>query len=154
MNGNEKSDRAIVAVKPANKPGQPGQEWVEPRAGAKGNASDPHGGRARDRETSRLGIDRVRKAARERKGEKFTTLLHHVDATLLRQAYHWLKREAAPGVDGMTWDTYGEGLDVRIRDLEARIHRGSYRAQPSLRAYIPKPDGRQRRFCQRSCRQV
>jgi group II intron reverse transcriptase/maturase len=117
---------------------------VEPRAGAKGNENDPHEGRARERETSRLGIERVRKAARERKGERFTTLLHHIDATLLRQAYHWLKRQAAPGVDGMTWDAYGEGLDARLRDLEARIHRGSYRAQPSLRAYIPKPDGRQR----------
>ena len=134
MNGDEKSDRAIVAVKPANKAGEPGAEWVEPRAGAKGNASDPHGDRAQDRETSRLGIERVRKAAQERKGERFTTLLHHIDATLLRQAYHWLKREAAPGVDGMTWDAYGEGLDARLRDLEARIHRGSYRAQPSLRA--------------------
>jgi len=82
--------------------------------------------------------------AREKKGERFTTLLHHIDATLLRQAYFWLKRDAAPGVDGMTWDAYGEGLDARLRELESRIHLGSYRAQPSLRAYIPKPDGRQR----------
>jgi group II intron reverse transcriptase/maturase len=82
--------------------------------------------------------------AREKKGERFTTLLHHIDAALLRQAYFWLKRDAAPGVDGMTWDAYGEGLEVRLRDLESRIHLGSYRAQPSLRAYIPKPDGRQR----------
>jgi group II intron reverse transcriptase/maturase len=148
-------------VKPANKAGEPGAERVEPRAGAKGNANDPHGGRARDRETSQRGIERVRKAARERRGERFTTLLHHIDATLLRQAYHWLKREASPGVDGMTWDAYGEGLEARLCDLEARIHRGTpsgysngcavgtlaslaYRAQPSLRAYIPKPDGRQR----------
>jgi retron-type reverse transcriptase len=63
---------------------------------------------------------------------------------LLDQAYRWLKRDAAPGVDGMTWDAYGEGLEARLRDLESRIHKGSYRAQPSLRAYIPKPDGRQR----------
>jgi len=118
MNGDEKSDRAIVAVKPANKTGKPGAERVERRAGAKGNANDPHGGRARDRETSRLGIERVRKAAQERKGEKFTTLLHHIDATLLGQAYHWLKRDAAPGVDGMTWDAYGEGLDARLCDLK------------------------------------
>jgi RNA-directed DNA polymerase len=82
--------------------------------------------------------------AREKKGERFTTLLHHIDAALLRQAYYWLKRDAAPGVDGMTWDAYGEGLEARLRDLESRIHLGSYRAQPSLRAYIPKPDGRQR----------
>jgi group II intron reverse transcriptase/maturase len=63
---------------------------------------------------------------------------------LLQQAYYWLKREAAPGVDGITWDAYGEGLQARLRDLEDRIHRGSYRAQPSRRVYIPKPDGRQR----------
>ena len=71
-------------------------------------------------------------------------MLHHIDASLLEQAYYWLKRDAASGVDGMTWDAYGEGLQDRLRDLEARIHRGSYRAQPSRRVYIPKPDGRQR----------
>ena len=144
MNGDEKSDPAIVAVKPANEPRRRGEERVEPRAGAEGNARDQHGGRTQDREPSLSGIDRVRKAARERKTEKFITLLHHIDAALLHQAYHWLKRDAAPGVDGMTWDAYGEGLDARLRDLETRIHRGSYRAQPSLRAWIPKPDGRQR----------
>jgi group II intron reverse transcriptase/maturase len=144
MNGNERSGLAIVAVKPANEPGQPGKEWVERRAGAKGNAAGPHGVRAQERAASSSGIDRVRKAAQERQGERFTTLLHHIDATLLHQAYHWLKREAAPGVDGMTWEAYGEGLEARLGDLESRIHRGSYRAQPSLRAYIPKPDGRQR----------
>jgi hypothetical protein len=58
--------------------------------------------------------------------------------------YHWLKRDAAPGVDGMTWDAYGDGLEARLRDLENRIHKGSYRAQPSLHAYIAKPDGRPR----------
>ena len=116
----------------------------EPRAGAKGNAAGSHGGRAQDRATPQSGIDRVRQAAQERKGERFTTLLHHIDATLLRQAYHWLKREAAPGVDGMTWEAYGEGLEDRLIDLESRIHRGAYRAQPSRRVYIPKPDGRQR----------
>jgi len=115
-----------------------------PRAGAKGNAAGPRGVRAQERAAPSSGIDRVRKAAQERKGERFTILLHHIDAKLLHQAYHWLKREAAPGVDGMTWDAYGEGLEARLRDLESRIHRGSYRAQPSLRAYIPKPDGRQR----------
>ncbi len=144
MNGGEKSDPAIVAVKPANNSGQPEAERVEPRAGAEGNAEGPHGVRAQSRATSSSGIDRVRKAAKERKGEKFIALLHHIDVALLGQAYHWLKRDAAPGVDGMTWDAYGEGLDARLCDLEGRIHRGSYRAQPSLRAYIPKPDGRQR----------
>jgi hypothetical protein len=169
MNGNEKSDSAIVAVKPANKAGESGAERVERilrsgtlacanrplgRAGAKGNAGDPHEGRARDRETSRLGIgpqsgpmqrqavsapERVRKAAQERKGERFTTLLHHIDATLLCQTYHWLKREAAPGVDEMTWDAYGEGLDARLRDLEARIHRVP--TGHSLR-YVPRSQNR------------
>jgi RNA-directed DNA polymerase len=144
MNGDEKSDPAIVAVKPANKSGKPDAEWAEPRAGAEGNAAGRHGVRAQNRATPSSGIDRVRKAARERKGERFTTLLHHIDAKLLHQAYHWLKREAAPGVDGMTWEAYGDGLEARLCDLETRIHRGCYRAQPSLRAYIPKPDGRQR----------
>jgi group II intron reverse transcriptase/maturase len=91
-----------------------------------------------------MGIDRVREAASKDKGKKFTALLHHIDAALLGHAYHWLKRDAVPGVDGMTWEIYGEGLEVRLRDLESRIHKGSYRPQPSLRAYIPKPDGRQR----------
>jgi group II intron reverse transcriptase/maturase len=104
----------------------------------------PNGVRAQERAAPSSGIDRVREAAHKSKGERFTTLLHHIDAPLLRQAYHWLKRDAAPGVDAMTWDAYGEGLEARLRDLESRIHKGTYRAQPSLRAYIPKPDGRQR----------
>ena len=87
---------------------------------------------------------RTGSCTREEKGERFTTLLHHIDAALLRQSDHWLKRDAVPGVDGMTWDAYGDGLEARLRALESRIHLGSYRAQPSLRAYIPKPDGRQR----------
>lgn len=109
MNGDEKSDLAIVAVKPANKAGRPGAERVERRAGAEGNADGPHEARAQHRAASSPGIARVRKAAQERKGERFTSLLHHIDAPLLEQAYHWLKRDAAPGVDGMTWDAYGEG---------------------------------------------
>jgi group II intron reverse transcriptase/maturase len=144
MNGDKKSDPAIVAMKPANEPLRGGQERMERRVGAEGNAGGSYGVRAQDRAAPSSGIDRVREAARDRKEERFTTLLHHVDATLLCQAYHWLKRDAAPGVDGMTWDAYGEGLEARLRDLESRIHKGSYRAQPSLRAYIPKPDGRQR----------
>ena len=144
MNGDEKSDPTIVAMKPANEALRRGEEWAEPRVGAEGNARGPHGVRAQDRTAPSSGIERVREVAREKKGERFTTLLHHIDATLLRQAYFWLKRDAAPGVDGMTWDAYGEGLEARLRDLESRIHLGSYRAQPSLRAYIPKPDGRRR----------
>jgi len=90
------------------------------------------------------GLERVRTAARLRKKERFTALLHHVTVDLLRDAYSWLKRDAAAGADGVTWDDYGADLEVNLADLHARIHRGAYRAQPSRRVYIPKPDGRQR----------
>jgi group II intron reverse transcriptase/maturase len=144
MDGQEKSDLAIVAVKSANKAGRPGAERMEPRAGAEGNVGLLHTVRAQNREAVSPGRARIRQAAKDRKGEKFTTLLHHIDVDLLEQAYHWLKRDAAAGVDGMTWEEYGEGLSGRLADLHDRVHRGSYRAQPSRRTYIPKPDGRQR----------
>jgi len=89
-------------------------------------------------------LERVRHSARQRKKEKFTTLLHHVDISLLRLAFHALKRNAAPGVDGITWQDYEADLERRLRDLHDRVHRGAYRAQPSRRRYIPKADGRQR----------
>ena len=94
------------------------------KGGGRGKRETSTWGRAQDRATTSSGIDRVREVAREKKGERFTTLLHHIDATLLRQAYYGLKRDAAPGVDGMTWDAYGEGLDARLRELESRIHLG------------------------------
>jgi len=144
MNGAEKSDPVVVATKSANKAGRTAAEWTEPRTGAEGNAFEPRTVRTQHRQAVSPGIERVRKAARERKGERFTTLLHHVDVALLEKAYRWLQRDAAPGVDGMTWDAYGEGLAERLADLHDRVHRGSYRAQPSRRTYIPKPDGRQR----------
>jgi RNA-directed DNA polymerase len=90
------------------------------------------------------GLERVRRAAELNKGEQFTALLHHVDVDLLRQAYFWLKPEAAPGVDGVKWKESGQGLEEKLEDLHGRVHRGSYRALPSRRRYIPKPDGRQR----------
>jgi len=86
----------------------------------------------------------VRKAARERKGERFTALLHHVTPELLRASFYALKREAAAGVDGVRWKEYETGLEGRLADLHSRVHRGGYRAQPSRRVYIPKADGRQR----------
>lgn len=144
MNGQEKSDPAIVAGKPANKDAQASAEPVEPRAGAEGNAVEHGTRRTPGRESMSHGLDRVRQAARERKEERLTALLHHVDVELLRAAYGWLKREAAAGVDGVTWAAYGEGLELRLADLHERLHRGAYRAQPSRRVYIPKPDGRQR----------
>lgn len=144
MHGHEKSDPAIVAEKPVNKDGRPSAESVEPRAGAEGNTIQHGMRRTPGRESMSHGLDRVRQAAKERKQERFTALLHHVDVELLRSAYGWLRKEASAGVDGVTWKAYGEGLDCKLADLHDRIHRGAYRAQPSRRVYIPKPDGRQR----------
>jgi RNA-directed DNA polymerase len=144
MHGHEKSDPSIVAVKPANKGRQLPTELVEPRGGAAGNAIEHGMRRTPSRESLSHGLDRVRQAANERKDEPFTALLHHVDVALLKSAYGWLRKEASAGVDGVTWADYGEGLDDRLTDLHDRIHRGAYRAQPSRRVYIPKPDGRER----------
>jgi RNA-directed DNA polymerase len=90
------------------------------------------------------GLAGVRKAAKEGKESKFTALLHHLTVELLQESFYALKRKAAPGVDGMTWQEYETGLEGRLADLHNRVHRGTYRAKPSRRVYIPKPDGRQR----------
>jgi group II intron reverse transcriptase/maturase len=90
------------------------------------------------------GLDRVRQAARQRKKEKFTALLHHVTIDLLRDAFLALKRRAAPGVDGVTWQDYEADLEVNLPDLLARVQRGTYRALPVRRRFIPKPGGKQR----------
>jgi retron-type reverse transcriptase len=89
-------------------------------------------------------LDRVRQAARLRKDEKFTALFHHFSVDLFREAFVALKRDAAPGVDGLTWRTYEADLERNLTDLHSRVHRGAYRALPSRRAYIPKADGKQR----------
>jgi RNA-directed DNA polymerase len=144
MHDPEKSDPPIVASRPANAPASASGESAEPRGGAEGN-TDRHGmHRTPSRASMSPGLDRVRTAAKQRKKEKFTALLHHVTIDLLRDAYSWLKRDAAAGVDGVTWDEYGADLEANLVDLHSRIHRGAYRAQPSRRVYIPKPDGRQR----------
>lgn len=139
MNGPEKSDSAIVAEKPANKAGQPVAEWAEPRAGTKGNTIQPHTRRTQSRGSVSQGLDRVRIAARQRKKEKFTALLHHVTVDLLRESFLALKRRAAPGVDGVTWEDYEVGLEGNLEDLHARVHSGGYRALPVRRRFIPKP---------------
>jgi len=95
-------------------------------------------------ETHVPGLSGVRKAARERKQERFTALLHHLNVGLLRDSFYALKRQASPGVDGVTWQEYETGLEDRLIDLHRRVHRGAYRARPSRRAYILKADGRQR----------
>ena len=144
MHGHEKSDPAIVAGKPTNKAEQPAAESVEPRAGAEGNASQQSTGRAQNRVTVSQALERIRQAARQRKKEKFTALFHHVSIDLLEEAFFELKEDAAPGVDGLSWADYEQDLERNLEDLHARVHRGAYRALPSRRVYIPKPDGRQR----------
>jgi retron-type reverse transcriptase len=89
-------------------------------------------------------LDRVRKAAKQRKKERFTALFHHITIEMLRLSFFALKRDAAPGVDGVIWEDYETDLDRKIEDLHNRVHRGAYRAQAARRRYIPKPDGRQR----------
>src|SRR5208337_1361938 len=111
---------------------------------AEGNVSQQSTGRAQSRETVSQALARIRQAARQRKKEKFTALLHHISVEALGRAFFALKRDAAPGVDGLTWRTYEADLDRNLTDLHERVHRGAYRALPSRRTYIPKPDGRQR----------
>jgi len=141
MNEDEKSDPAIVAATPANKAEQSVAEHAEPRAGTEGNAGARNTFRAQNREDVPQSLDRVREAAKQRKKEKFTALLHHVDVDALRDAYYALKRKAAAGVDGVTWKDYEADLERRLEDLHARVHRGAYRPLPARRVHIPKADG-------------
>ena len=144
VNGREKSDSAVVATKPTNKAGQPAAEWAEPRAGTKGNTGQSHTRRAQNRASVSQGLERVRQAARQRKKERFTALLHHVTVDRLRESFFALKRNAAPGVDGLRWRDYEAGLEEHLQSLHARVQSGAYRALPVRRQYIPKPDGKQR----------
>jgi RNA-directed DNA polymerase len=144
MHEHGKSAPAVGAEKPTNKAGRPAAEPVEQRAGTEGNAEQQNTRRAQYRESVPSALDRIRQIARERKKEKFTSLHHHISVDLLEEAFYELKQNAAPGVDGLTWKEYEADLDPNIEDLHARLHRGAYRALPSRRVYIPKPDGRQR----------
>src|SRR5215471_16587573 len=139
-----KSDPAIVAEKLANKAEPSAAEPVERRAGTKGNANQQSTGRTQRRETVSQALGRIRQAARQRKKERFTALYHHINIELLRDAFFALKREAAPGVDGLTWQGYAANLENSLKDLHARVQRGAYRALPSRRQYIPKPGGGER----------
>jgi RNA-directed DNA polymerase len=118
---------------------------MEGRGWAKGNAGPQNTLRTQDREGMPSAWDRIREVAKTDRERRFTTLLHHVyDIKTLREAYFSLKRDAAPGVDGETWQTYGEHLEENLADLSGRLRRGAYRAKPVRRVFIPKPDGRQR----------
>ena len=144
MHGRGKSDEAIVAGKLANEAEQSAVEPVEPRAEAKGNARQQSTHRTQSRGTVTPALERIRQAAKERGKERFTALLHHVSITRLVMAFYELKKNAAPGTDGLTWRAYEADLDHNLEDLHGRLHRGAYRPLPSRRVYISKPDGRQR----------
>jgi group II intron reverse transcriptase/maturase len=147
MNGCRQSDSPILPAKLLNKdPNISGTaEAVEGRGLTKGKAVQQNTSRTQGRTNDvPNALDRIRQAATRNKDEQFTALLHHVTVERLRSAFLGIKKTAAAGVDGVTWHWYEEDLETNLRDLHARIQRGAYRAKPSRRVYIPKPDGRQR----------
>jgi group II intron reverse transcriptase/maturase len=145
MDGRGKSDRSVVPKKLSNEAGQPAEEMVEERDLAKGNSPEGNAFRTQRRVNASSALERVRRAARKERKQRFTALLHHVyDVDRLRDAYLALRRNASAGIDGETWQHYGEGLERNLADLADRLKRGAYRASPVRRVYISKPDGRQR----------
>ena len=144
MNGQEKSGPAIVAGMLANEAQRCGTEPAEPRAGAEGKARQQSPRRAQDRGSVSQALERIRQAARQRKEERFTALFHHLTIDLFEDAFDGLEQDASAGVDGLTWKEYDADRERNLADLHAQLHRGAYRALPSRRAYVPKPDGRQR----------
>jgi group II intron reverse transcriptase/maturase len=144
MHDREKSDRLVVPAKPPNKPAQAGAEVVEGRGLPEGNTASE----TRSGPSAGLGVsselERVRQVARLDRDVRFTALLHHVTVDRLREAYRAISPNAAPGVDGVTWRDYGVDLEANLRDLHGRVHRGAFRAMPTRRVFIPKPDGRLR----------
>jgi group II intron reverse transcriptase/maturase len=144
MHGRGKSDSAIVAAKPANNAERSAAEPVEPRTETEGNADQQSTRRAQSRVSVSQALERIRQVAKERKKERFTALFHHISIDLLDEAFFELKQDAAAGVDDLTWRDYRANLERNLEDLHERVQRGAYRALPSRRTYIPKPDGRQR----------
>src|SRR5438094_874757 len=140
----EKSDCAVVPVNQSNREAQASAEAGEGRAQTKENIVQSHMRPTQSGQRMSQGLHGVRQAARKRKQERFTALLHHLNVGLLRDSFYALKRQASPGIDGVKWQEYETGLEDRLTDLHSRVHRGAYRAQPSRRVYIPKADGRQR----------
>jgi group II intron reverse transcriptase/maturase len=145
MDGRGKSDRSVVPEKSSNNVEQSTAETMKGRDLAEGNSPTSNAFRTQSRGDARSALERVRRAARKDRRQKFTALLHHVyNLDRLRDAYFGLKRDASAGADGETWRHYGESLEGNLVDLSERLKRGAYRAQPVRRVYIPKPDGRQR----------
>ena len=137
----EKSDSVIVAVKSANNGAVVPAESMEPRTEPKGNPQGQSTRRAQDRESVSQAAERIRQFVQREPRARLTTLLHHVSVDALRWAFFELKKNVAAGVDGVTWTMYSEGLEGRLADLHDRVHSGAYRATPSRRVNIPKPDG-------------
>jgi len=144
MNADEESDEGTVPMKRPNKEDLASAEDVEGRTSPKGNGGESAAVRTPSRDTASIGLVAVRQAARRSKSVRFTALLHHITVDLLKQSYLALVRDAAPGIDGVTWQAYGENLDDKLKNLHERIHKGSYRARPAKRSYIPKADGSKR----------
>jgi RNA-directed DNA polymerase len=144
MHVDGKSDGRAVPTKCLNKSGNPLAEGMEGRRPAEENTEQTTASQTQSWGDALSGLRGVREAAKRDKRLRFTALLHHVSVLLLESSFYALKRDAAPGVDGVTWMEYETGLSERLKDLHSRVHRGTYRAQPSKRAYIPKADGRKR----------
>jgi RNA-directed DNA polymerase len=144
MSGTEKSDLLIVPVKPANKAAYAVAESGEGSSGVDGNTRLQSKVRTQSREALSQAQCRIREAVNRNRKEKLTALLHHINVDVLRAAFFALARKVAPGIDGMTWAAYAEGLDDKLADLHRRVQTGAYRALPSRRRYIPKANGKQR----------
>jgi len=145
MHGRGKSDNLVLPTKSPNKAEGSAAELMEGRGLAKENTDQQDTPRTQSRTVSVPdALGRVRAAAKRNKAERFSALLHHVTIERLRNAFLAINRDASPGVDGVTWEHYEANLESNLEDLHSRVHRGAYRAKPSRRAYIPKPDGRQR----------
>src|SRR5260221_3018454 len=144
MNDREKSHGLVVPAKPRNKTAKAAADGVEGRSPTKENPNGQNADRTQSRRNAPNALERVREAARKDKRKKFTALLHHLTRERLEAAYRRLKRDAAPGVDGIGWREYGEGLREKLDDLLNRIHHEAYRAKPSQKTYIPKGDGGKR----------
>ncbi len=144
MYADEKSDKVIVPQKQPNNGGCPSAEAVEGRALPKGNTGQATAVRTLSRVAASSGLAGVRQAARQRKDVQFTALLHHITVPLLADSYYALKRGSAPGIDGITWQAYGNNLYGKLIELHSRIHTGCYKARPARRTMIPKADGSER----------
>jgi len=139
MNGRGKSDSPIIPAKSSNKAEGPAVEATEGRGLAKGNSPERNASRTQGREDAPSALERVRQAATRDKKQRFTALFHHInDVERLRAAFFAIKKDAAAGIDGETWEHYVENLEANLQDLSHRLKRGAYRAKPVRRVYIPK----------------